>query len=112
MLRHLIIPALSAITLTTAAAAWAQSSPTPSAAKDDDTLAQRMAQKIRDELTSQGFKDLKVIPSSFLVSGKDSGGKSVMLVIGPNSTMVLTPSEPGSPYEEQNPKQGGMFQQE
>jgi hypothetical protein len=92
MLRYLIIPALLSTALPTAlapVAAQAQSAQSNPPIPNEEEL-QRLPQKIHDELTAKGFKDVKVVPGSFIVSGKDKDGNPVMLVIGPNSMSMMT----------------------
>jgi uncharacterized protein YpmB len=91
MFRRMIIPALAAAALLSGAA-WAQTA--AQTAKDEDG-SQSVMQKIHDELTAQGFKDVKVVPSAFIVSGKNKDGTPVMMLIGPNSMTMLTPADPG-----------------
>jgi hypothetical protein len=86
MIRRMMIPALAAAALL-AGSAWAQT------AKDDNG-SQTVMQKIHDELTAQGFKDVKVVPSAFIVSGKNKDGTPVMMLIGPNSMTMLAPADP------------------
>ena len=85
MFRRMILPALATAALLSGAA-WAQT-------KDDDS-SQTVMQRIHDELTAQGFKDVKVVPSAFIVSGKNKDGTPVMMLIGPNSMTMLTPADP------------------
>ena len=104
MLRKLITPALVAMALLPAAAS-AQSS-----AIDDD--AQNIPQKIHDELTAKGFKDIKIVPGSYIVSGTDKDGIPVMMVIGPTSTTVMRGApgddgQPGAPSIAEKPEQKG-----
>jgi hypothetical protein len=103
MFRRMIVPALAAAALLSGAA-WAQTmaqtaaqttaQTTAQTAKDDDG-SQAVMQRIHDELTAQGFKDVKVVPSAFIVSGKNKDGTPVMMLIGPNSMTVLTPADSG-----------------
>ena len=71
--------------------AWAQSSgPGP---RED--YGQQVMQKIHDDLTAKGFKDVRVVPGSFIVSGTDQQGNPVMMLIGPDSMTVLAPADSG-----------------
>ena len=49
-----------------------------------------LTHKLRDDLSRAGFTDLKIMPTSFLISGKDSQGNPVMMVLSPNSVTALT----------------------
>lgn len=82
-------------------AAFAQ--PMAPEAQTPEQIAQRVPQQIRDKLTEQGFTDVQVIPGSFLVSAKDKNGNPVRMLIGPNSTSVLTMGK-GSDEQAQMPK--------
>ena len=77
--------------------AWAQSA--GSGPRQDH--GQQVMQQIQDDLTSKGFKDVRVVPGSFIVSGTDKDGKKVMMLIGPDSLTVLTPAEPQPPQQAQ-----------
>jgi len=56
---------------------------------------QQIPQEIRQKLSQDGFTDIKIVPGSYLVNAKDKNGDPVMMVIGPNSMMMLT-EVPGS----------------
>ena len=49
-----------------------------------------VSQKLRDDLTKAGFKDITIMPSSFLVRAKDSQGNPMMMVINPDSVTEVT----------------------
>ena len=99
MFRSILIPALALAALA-AAAARAQSPPS-AAAPDKPGIktdgAQNLPQKIREKLTADGFKDVRVVPNSFIVSAKDKDGNPVMMLIGPNGTTVVKRSTPENP---------------
>ena len=94
MLRHLLIPALLSATLVPAASRAQSTGSTPSLSKEDEF--RKVLQKIHDELTAKGFTDVKVVPGSYIVSGKDKDGNPVVMVIGPNSMTMMT----GTPDDE------------
>ena len=97
MIPRLLIPVLASVALVSAAA-WAQSAVRPtdsvSPPSTDSDGSQNLVKKIHDELTAQGFKDVKVVPNSFIVSGKDKDGKPMMMLIGPGTMTMLTPADP------------------
>ena len=103
MFRSILIPALAPMVLGVAlgtASAWAQSPPSAAAPdspgiKTDDT--RNLPQEIRDKLKAEGFKDVEVIPNSFIVSAKDKDGNPVMMLIGPDGTTVVKRSKPENP---------------
>jgi hypothetical protein len=92
-------------------------------AEQQDAI-RKLPDKIKDKLTAEGFSDVTVVPGSFIVSGKDKDGKSVMMLIGPNSMSVMTTAQQGqqmdmdddksiaqSPANKDSNGQDGMIQQ-
>ncbi len=55
---------------------------------------QSLPAEIKNKLTKDGFTNVTVVPGSFVVSAKDKNGDPVMMLIGPNSTTVLTAVQP------------------
>jgi hypothetical protein len=94
MFRRLIIPAFATLGLVagvapgTALAQTASPDSGPSIATAPDS-GRDLQQQIRDKLEAEGFKDVQVRPSAFLVSAKDKNDKPVVMLIGPNSMTVL-----------------------
>jgi hypothetical protein len=72
------------------------------ASRAEDAL-QAMPQKIRDKLTAQGFRDVKVTPGSFVVSARDQDGQRVVIVIGPTETTMMKLPD-ANPSQAQTPK--------
>ena len=102
MFRSVLIPALAPMVLGAAlAAATARAQSPPSAAPDSPGIkaddARNLPQEIRDRLQAEGFKDVEVIPNSFIVSAKDKDGNPVMMLIGPDGTTVVKRSKPENP---------------
>jgi len=98
MARPLFLPTLTAIALAlTALPAAAKTE--PNAIVADDTDSQSMPEKIREKLSSDGYKDITVMPTSYVVSATDKDGKPVLLLIGPSSAKTLqeAPSTAESP---------------
>jgi hypothetical protein len=88
MARRTIIPIL-AIAAFASGPAWAQS-------KSEDPN-QSLPDKIREKLTAEGYRDVKVAPGSYVVSAKDKDGNRVMMLIGPTSmTMMKVPDNPST----------------
>lgn len=56
--------------------------------------AMNMRQQLRDTLTKQGYTDVNVMASSFLVHAKDKKGEPVAMVIGPDSITAVTEIAP------------------
>jgi hypothetical protein len=52
-----------------------------------------IAQQIRSNLENAGFKDIKLMPSSFLVRALDQNDNPVMMVINPDSVTELHPRD-------------------
>ena len=93
-----------AVTAIASAAAWAQS---PQAPVD----AQNLPQKIHDDLVSKGFTDVQVVPQSFLVSAKDKNGKTMVMLIGPNSMTVLSGPQGSDDQAESRDAKDKLIQQ-
>jgi len=92
MFRQIIIPALVTLGLAAGsglAAAQAPSSDTGPSIATAPADGQDLQKEIRDKLSAQGFKDVQVKPTAFLVSAKDKNDRPVVMLIGPNSMTVL-----------------------
>ena len=88
-------------------------------AAPDAQAPAHLSQKLRDDLTKAGFTHITIMPSSFVVRAKDSQGKTVMMVINPDSLTKVTEQtehqeaplagaikgEPNSPIPTPAPKQ-------
>jgi hypothetical protein len=100
MARPLLLPALTAIALAlTALPAAAKTDPTVTTPAEDEADGQSMPDKIREKLSQDGYKDITVMPTSYVVSATDKDGKPVLLLIGPSSAKTLqeAPSTAESP---------------
>lgn len=53
-----------------------------------------LRQQITQQLTQAGWKDVQVMPESFLVRAKDPQGHPVMMVINPDSITAVTAMGP------------------
>ena len=79
-----------------AGSAVAATDTTPNGSTNSQTAAPstqppaHVSQKLRDDLTKAGFKDITIMPSSFLVRAKDSQGNPMMMVINPDSVTEVT----------------------
>jgi len=62
----------------------------PSNPAQNMQAAQQLPQELRQRLTSAGFTDIKLAPSSFIVSARNKDGRPVLMRITPNSMTVLT----------------------
>jgi hypothetical protein len=80
--------------------AHAQSDAQPAGPSDDASQAPR---QIRDKLVEQGFKDVKVVPNSYLVGARNKNGNPVMMMIGPNSMTMLTAPNGGGDSTAESP---------
>jgi hypothetical protein len=65
-----------------------QSSP-PSGQQAANPQTPRIAAQIRQNLESSGFKNIRLMPSSFLVRAEDKDGNPVMMVINPDSVTAI-----------------------
>jgi hypothetical protein len=96
MLSRLLSSALLIAALSQAAAAqdssiYNSSQPTNNGQTQSDVQnTQNLPQQLRKELTDAGFTDVKVVPSSFLVTAKSKDGQEVMIRISPGSMTMVT----------------------
>jgi len=64
---------------------------------------QSIGQSVRSSLARAGYKDIQMVPDSFVVRAKDPNGASVMMVLSPDSITVMTEAAPaetsGSPAD-------------
>ena len=80
-----------------------------SAQTGDADNAQDLPKKIQEKLTEQGFKDVKVVPGSYLVSATDKNGNPIMMMIGPDSMTMITQA-PQHDQQAQSPPAGDKDQ--
>ena len=66
-------------------------------------MTKKITEAIRQKLTEQGFTDVEVLPGSFVVTARDRDGDPVGMLIGPNSTTLITPRREGDPNQAQLP---------
>jgi len=62
----------------------------PSTSAQSTQTPQNVPQSLRQQLTSAGFTDVNIVPSSVLITAKDRNGRPVMMRITPNSMFFLT----------------------
>lgn len=93
MKRLLLAAAISAALIP---GAFAQGNTANSASSETNSTAQngqnaaQLPQEIKQKLSSAGYSDVKVMPSSFFVEAKDKQGDPVEILITPNSMMEVT----------------------
>jgi hypothetical protein len=75
--------AFAVISLTLPQLAWAQSS------SQGETWSTKHAQ-VKNELEQAGYKDVRIIPLSYLVQATDKNGNLAMMVITPSSMTAVT----------------------
>jgi hypothetical protein len=80
------IVAFAVISLTLPQLALAQSS------SQGETWSTKHAQ-VKNELEQAGYKDIRIIPLSYLVQATDKGGNPAMMVITPNSMTAVIDME-------------------
>jgi len=75
----------------------AQQNPTINAPQTNQgqQVTAKIAQKIRSNLEQAGFKNIKLMPSSFIVQAQDHDNNTVVMVINPSSVEAIT--EQGNP---------------
>ena len=78
--------------------ASAQNSPPDQAAQQapacQASSGQSIGQNIRSDLARAGYRDIQMVPDTFVVRAKDPTGVSVMMVLSPNSITVVTEAVP------------------
>jgi hypothetical protein len=55
----------------------------------------KIAAQLRSNLESAGFKNIRLMPSSFLVRAEDKDGNPVMMVINPDSVTAISEIDNG-----------------
>ena len=69
-----------------------------------------LRQQLQSQLSSAGFTDIKIMPSSFYIQAKDKKGNAVAMVVGPDSftevTQVGGNSASASAQQTPNPSSG------
>jgi Peptidase propeptide and YPEB domain len=83
MQKALGLVAFAIISLTSPQLALAQNS------SQGETWSTKHAQ-LKNELEQAGYKDVRIIPLSYLVEATDKGGNPAMMVITPNSMTAIT----------------------
>jgi Peptidase propeptide and YPEB domain len=83
MQKMLGIVAFAVISLTLPQLALAQSS------SQGETWSTKQAQ-VKNKLDQAGYKDIRIIPLSYLVQATDKEGNPVMMVLNPDSMTALT----------------------
>ena len=83
MQKVLGIVAFAVISLTLPQLALAQNS------SQGETWSTKHAQ-VKNELEQAGYKDVRIIPLSYLVQATDKAGNPMMMVITPNSMTAVT----------------------
>ena len=83
MARLFIASTLAMFALAGAAPTIAKTVDTPLPAESNDNFS--MTEEIRARLIADGYKDISILPTAYAVSATDKNGKSVLLLIGPQS---------------------------
>src|ERR1700680_5156058 len=88
-----VVPALAQDSLQNQTAVPNTATAAPNTAQDqNDTLsqgAQSIERSVQAHLALAGFTEIQMVPTSFLVRAKDPNGKTVMLVLSPDSIAEL-----------------------
>jgi hypothetical protein len=90
MMTRLFASALLVAGLSQVALAQDSSQQNPPSGAANTQAPEALPQKLAQKLSSAGFSDVKVVPSSFVVSAKDKAGRPVMMHITPTSMTILT----------------------
>jgi hypothetical protein len=65
------------------------STSTPATTSSAQTT-QSIPQELRQKMTSAGYTEVEIVPSSFLVSARNKDGNKVLMRLSPNSMTMLT----------------------
>ncbi|HZQ00263.1 MAG TPA: hypothetical protein VFB13_12035 [Reyranella sp.] len=65
--------------------------------------AKDIPKQIEQKLSEKGFKDIKIVPGSYIVSAKDKDNKPIMMLIGPGQMTVLSGEPNGNGQDGANP---------
>lgn len=106
-MRAFLIAGASLIVLSSAALAQNANTMPPNTSPKDTTTAKEMSSQnqpaqhlranLRSMLEKSGYKDIQVMPSSFVVHAKDSDGNPVMMSISPDSFAEVTDVNASAP---------------
>lgn len=50
----------------------------------------QLQQKITSDMQKDGYKDVRVVPNSFLIHARNKEGQPVVMIINPNSVFAVT----------------------
>jgi hypothetical protein len=81
-------------------AAQEEATPPNAAQEQDEELkqaVQSIERSVQTQLALEGFTNIQMIPTSFLIRAKDRDGNPVMLMLGPDSVGKLNEAVPGKP---------------
>jgi hypothetical protein len=62
----------------------------PSASAENTQTPQNLPQSLRQQLTSAGFSDVNIVPSSVVITAREKSGRPVLMRITPSSMFFLT----------------------
>jgi hypothetical protein len=89
MIARTIAAALLTVGLSQAALAEGTTS-NPSSTTSSQTNRDTLPQELRQKLQEAGYKNIEIVPGSYLVNAQDAQGNNIMMRIGPNSMTVLS----------------------
>jgi len=96
MMIRLLAAAILVAVLSPAALGQQSSSPSQSPSNQQSPQStqpqgdQNISQELQQKLTDAGYTEIKIVPRSFIVTGKNKQGQEVMMRITPNSVTMLT----------------------
>jgi hypothetical protein len=97
--RSILLPALAVLVLAVGGLPAAAKIDPATVLADDESDSQSMPEsmpdKIREKLSADGYQDITVVQTSYVVSATDKEGKRVLLLIGPASS--TSPEQAQSP---------------
>jgi hypothetical protein len=95
MITRTMVAALLLIGLGQAALAE-YTTPTSTSMPSSQTNHENLPQELRQKLQQAGYKNVEIVPGSYLVNAQDAQGNNVMMRIGPTSMTVLTEASANS----------------
>jgi hypothetical protein len=90
MMTRLFTSAVLVVGLSQAALAQSSAQQNQPSTAENTQAPQNLPQSLRQRLTSAGFSDVNIVPSSFVITARDKNGRPVMMRITPNSMTFLT----------------------
>lgn len=104
-----LIAAIPAVAQTKSSTTHNQANGTsgPASSQANPATQAAVTQKLRSNLEQAGFKEVRVLPESFLVRAKDKDGHPVMMIVNPDSVTEVTQMSGANPSSSSSHAVGG-----